>query len=238
VLLFLAALFSSSAAGAEPSENVIVFVGDSITAGTGMPEPVGPAFPELLAQRVEGSVENLGCGGTSALDWNPRSELAYPPCQSTWRHYQDLVKPRLPATIVGVLLGTSDAGGYAEVDHAPVSRENYGRAITDLVRQLLRDGAGSILLMTPPHNYGAEDDEVDSRLRSYRDEILRVCDATPKDDIHCGPDLYTELGRQFFVDRNFHPNGKAHAWIADEILAWCRALPDGKRCVPTEDEPD
>jgi lysophospholipase L1-like esterase len=217
-------------AEAEPPEHVLLLIGDSITLGAKMGEPVGPAFPELLARRVAGSVQNLGCGGTSALDWLPYSELSAPPCRSTWWHYRDLVKPELPARIVGVLLGTNDATGFGEVDHAPVSAERYGWAITVLSGRLLSDGAGSVLLMTPPHNHVTPEEEVDLRLRSYRDEIVRICDASREDDVHCGPDLYTALGPEFFANGNLHPNGAAHAWIADQILAWCSARPPAERC--------
>ncbi|MEN8160003.1 MAG: SGNH/GDSL hydrolase family protein, partial [Myxococcota bacterium] len=115
---------------------MLLIVGDSIALGTNMSEPVGPAFPELLARRITGSVQGLGCAGTTALDWHPHSKLAVPECRSTLQHYRDLVTPELPARVVGVLLGTNDATGFLEPDHLPVSAEQYRWAITHLSSRL------------------------------------------------------------------------------------------------------
>ena len=65
-MLVLAAL--PAAASATPLR--LVLVGDSITAGQ-VSAPKGPPYAELVAEALGPAFEivNLGCGGTSSLDW-------------------------------------------------------------------------------------------------------------------------------------------------------------------------
>jgi lysophospholipase L1-like esterase len=201
----------------------LVLLGDSITNHS-VSGPPGPSFATLLAAELgDGyAVRNIACDGSSALDWSPRlgvaqcgADLALPSL------YLARARPKLPADLVAVLLGTNDATGAFEP--APVEPRAYGAAIAELASALLADGAARVMLMTPPPIPSLP--RATLRLSLYRREIFAICSA-PDDAILCGPDVFTLLGDADFAPNDVHPNAQGHARIAAALLDAVRAVPE------------
>lgn len=211
--LALAVLSLPALAAAAPIS--VVLIGDSITAGV-VSEPVGPPYVALLADSLGAgyAVSSIGCGGSSSIDWTISQGDVF--CASTEFRlpniYEALAVPLLPADFVAILLGTNDALGYFEPE--PVSADAYRAAIEEIAGNLLADGAGQVLLMTPPPNF--RNLFTNHLLGEYRDEILAACDA-PEDAVLCGPDLYSLLTPSDFELDDIHPNGAGHQKIADAL---------------------
>jgi lysophospholipase L1-like esterase len=210
LLALLAIVWLPAAARALPIP--VVLIGDSITAGQ-MSMPVGPSYASLLAASLGSGfqVSNIGCGGTSSLDWT----LSQPgaicgPMLVGPNLYEGLARPLMPASFVSVLLGTNDALGFFEP--APVPPERYRDAIAELTSNLLADGAGHVLLMTPPPNFVHP---LMDTLGAYRGHILELC-GTPDDAVLCGPDVFSLLGPLDF-GLDIHPNAFGHQKIADAL---------------------
>ena len=192
----------------------IVLLGDSITAGT-TSAPTGPPYATLLADSLGPgfTVTNLGCGGTTSLDWAPSGGSVW--CGGTVERpnlYQALAEPQLPADLVTILLGTNDAIGFDESTR--VAPSVYASAIADLTHHLLADGAAQVMLMTPPPNFGGR--FAAPSLARYRASIIALC-GRPGDAVVCGPDVYTLLDPSDFADRDVHPNESGEAKIAEAL---------------------
>jgi lysophospholipase L1-like esterase len=117
----------------DPGRNVIVFFGDSITSGHGLPLPL--TFPHRLGETLGVSVRNAGisgdltAGGLARLD---RDVLAH--------------RPKL----VVVELGVNDA----------FRRLPSAQAVGNLraiVRRIRQDGAGVLLVHIDPRPLGPDD---------------------------------------------------------------------------------
>jgi lysophospholipase L1-like esterase len=193
----------------------VVLLGDSITAGA-TSEPTGPPYATLLADSLGPgfTVTNLGCGGTSSVDWTPSSGSAF--CGGTVERpnlYEGLAAPQLPADLVTILLGTNDAIGFEESER--VDPSVYTVAIAELSGRLLADGAAKVMLMTPPPNFSGRG-AARTLLARYRNAIIALC-GSPGDAVVCGPDVYALLEPEDFADRNIHPNASGEAKIADAL---------------------
>lgn len=199
----------------------VVLLGDSITAG-GVSEPVGPSYAELLAESLgpDFRVVNVGCGGTTSLDWTTSrgSAVCGTAGMTPPNVYEARARAALPADLVTVLLGTNDAIGLLEA--GPVKPTAYREAIAEIASNLLRDGAARVMLLTPPPNRGNV--YAHSLVMGYRREIHKLCDG-PDDAILCGPDLLELLGPDDLGDR-IHPNGPGNAKIAGALRDAIRAL--------------
>ncbi len=197
----------------------VVLVGDSITEGQ-LSGVGGVPYGELVRDGLGAAwdVQGIGCGGASSLDWTLPFGNAI--CGGQWWSptvYEARALPLLPADVVTVMLGTNDSTGFFEP--SPTDAANYRLAIDDLVGNLLADGAGTVMLMTPPPQCpGASMD----RITDYRDEILDLCITTP--GVVCGPDVYSLLGPGDFDGCDVHPNAAGHAALADALIAALRAL--------------
>jgi lysophospholipase L1-like esterase len=110
---------------------------------------------------------------------------------------------------VTVLLGTNDALGYFELE--PTPPEIYRTAIGELAANLLADGAGRVLLLTPTPLF--EYPDLEALLQGYREAIFELCGA-PGDALLCGPDAWALLGRDDFAAGDVHPNAFGHAKLA------------------------
>ena len=198
----------------------VVLIGDSITEGV-ISEPVGPSYAALLAESLGPGFEvvNLGCGGTSSLDWTrSRGGVLCGTRRAEPNLYEALARPRLPADLVTILLGTNDAMGFSEEQR--IEPAAFRAAIEELVKDLRSDGARQILLMTPPPHYPHFGTQ--RRVFDYRSQIQSLCGA-PDDAVLCGPDIFALLQPDDFQDGNVHPNAYGQAKIAsalhDAILA-------------------
>lgn len=192
----------------------VVLLGDSITFGL-VSEPIGPSYAELLADSLGSDFEvtNIGCGGTSSLDWTRSRGDAI--CGGVGFVLPDLYEgralPTLPADLVTIMLGTNDAIGFFEPGIVAVA--DYRAAILEIATSLLLDGADQVMLMTPPPNFVSALPE--SFLVQYRAQVLDICGA-PGDAILCGPDVYVLLGPSDFGN-SIHPNGAGNAKIASAL---------------------
>lgn len=203
----------------EPEIRVLL-IGDSITAGL-VSAPKGPPYATLVAQRLapEFEIVNLGCGGTSSLDWTRSRGAVLCGGEFTVPNiYERRVLPALPADIVTVMLGTNDSQGIQEETRVPV--EDYEAALREICTDLLADGAGRVMLIGPPlviHKVQAM-----LRLVAYGDALRRVCEEM--DRVVCGPDVRMLLDRQDFAIGNIHPNRMGHVKIADALVEALRAF--------------
>lgn len=219
IALLTTALAITPAGVASAAPISLLLLGDSITQGT-TSEPTGPSFATLLTDSLGAGFEvtNIGCGGASARDWSPTSGdsicggLSDPILSANL--YPALAEPNLPADLVMILLGTNDAIGFLEP--APPTSAEYRSALDELVTQILFDGAGAVLLATPPPNFAIP--LTMPLLLSYAEEIFDLCGAAG-DAIHCGPDVLSLLEPEDFEDGQIHPNASGHAKIADAMYA-------------------
>lgn len=197
----------------------VVLLGDSITQGISS-EPIGPSYASLLSDSLGAgfAVTNLGCGGTSSRDWSPSAGISVcvglPDPNLPTNLYHALAAPNLPADLVVILLGTNDATGAFEP--APLTAAEYRAAMEELVTQLLFDGAGEVMLATPPPNFAMP--ETAPTLLAYAAEISALC-GTAGDAVLCGPDLLHLLQPEDFEAGQIHPNASGHAKIADAMVA-------------------
>jgi lysophospholipase L1-like esterase len=203
------------ALSSEPQALIVVTVGDSITAGA-LSDPMGPSYPDILGEVYD--VVNIGCGGTTSRDWSPDAAGAFPWCGDVQfaPPYADQLMPLLPADVVTVLLGTNDALGFYEP--APIPVEDYALLMESLVLAALADGADKVIVMAPPQ-FPDNDGPENVHIEGYRSAVRELC--TPGgDNIICGPDWGELLDPdEHFGAGNFHPNGPAHALIAEELIA-------------------
>jgi len=193
----------------------VVLLGDSITAGY-VSAPAGPDFATLLAGSLGAGFEvvNIGCPGASSLDWSPSAGDSYcPPLPAQLPNlYTALAATNLPADLVVVVLGTNDATGWLEPQ--PLTAQTYRNAIDELVAGLLADGAGQVMLATPPPNFDSPPALL--LLAEYAVEIQALCGAQG-DDVLCGPDLLNLLEAGDFAPGDVHPNALGHATIATAL---------------------
>jgi lysophospholipase L1-like esterase len=222
-----AALIGALACGVEaPAPDVprirVLLIGDSITAGL-VSEPMGPPYAELLQQRLGERFEvlNLGCGGSSSLDWTrSRGAVMCGGRPSTPNLYESRVQPQMPAAFATVLLGTNDSQGIREDRRIPT--EEYGAALREIATNLLEDGVERVLLLGPPlvpHKVAAM-----MRLAAYGKAVEVICQEDPR--LVCGPDVRYLLYGEDFETGNMHPNGPGHVKIADALAEALLALAD------------
>jgi lysophospholipase L1-like esterase len=218
------ALHAGLATRAEAAPIRVVLLGDSITAGY-VSAPVGPAFATLLAGSLGAGFEvvNIGCPGASSLDWSPGvGDSLCPPLPAQLPNlYAALAATSLPADLVVVLLGTNDAIGLGEPE--PLGAQTYHDAIDELVGGLLGDGAGRVMLATPPPNFASPPAQL--LLAAYAGEIVGLCGA-PGDAVLCGPDLLSLLEVGDFASGDVHPNAAGHAKIAAALHESIVAVPE------------
>jgi acyl-CoA thioesterase-1 len=176
----------------------IVFLGDSISAGYGLPE--SQAFPALVerALRDEGlavEVSNAGvsgdtsAGGLSRIDWVMRGE----------------------PDVVVVELGGNDA-----LRGQPL--ENTERNLREIVRRARLDGAAVLLLgMDVPTNYGPE----------YAGGFAELYPRIAADlDVAFVPGFVREVGldRTLMQPDGLHPTAEGHRRLAATLLDPLREL--------------
>jgi lysophospholipase L1-like esterase len=205
----------------EPGPRIrVVLVGDSITAGT-VSRPKGPSYAQLLQRQLGPAFEvvNLGCGGSSSLDWTRSRGSLYCGGKVTRPSLYDArVRPALPAQFATVLLGTNDSQGFKEARRLPA--DEYVAALREIATNLLDDGAERVVLLGPPlvvHKVNAM-----LRLVAYGDAVRAVCDENPR--VLCGPNVRYLLTSDDFARGNVHPNGPGHAKIAAALAEFLLAL--------------
>ncbi len=199
----------------------ILMIGDSITEGVQSnpsAEPYTTVAAKMLGKGF--TVTQVGCGGATTWDWSSLGGVTL--CGGQFwdlNVYEARARPNLPADVVTVMLGTNDATGFFEP--APISPDKYRDNLANLVTNLLKDGAGQVMLMPPPPMCESTKTEVVMRLEAYRTIVGTMC--STRKGVVCGPDVYTLLNEDDFQGCDVHPNGLGHLTlgiaIATKILA-------------------
>jgi lysophospholipase L1-like esterase len=211
-------LLALIACGGEPAEPAaprtrVLLVGDSITAGL-VSEPTGPSYAEILTDRLGDRFEivNLGCGGSSSLDWTRSRGVETCAGRPTKPSLYDArVVPAMPAEIACVMLGTNDARGVHE--KMWITPDEYEAAIREIATNLLDDGAGTVLLLGPP--LALQRVQAMLRIFGYGKALASICEEMPR--VRCGPDVSHLLTQDDYESGNVHPNGSGHAKIAEAL---------------------
>ena len=199
LLLAIASALSLSAA--DLRERVVVFFGDSLTAGYGLDDPASQAYPALIQQKLTAAglrwrVVNAGLsgettsGGARRVDWILRQ----------------------PIDIFVLALGAND--GLRGID-VSVSRTNLQRII-DRVRE--KNPSAQIVLagMMMPPTLGAD----------YTREFAAIYPAlAEKNRATLIPFLLEGVGGVAALNQGdqIHPNPAGHAIIADTV--WSQLQP-------------
>jgi acyl-CoA thioesterase-1 len=199
LLLAIASALSLSAA--DLRERVVVFFGDSLTAGYGLDDPASQAYPALIQQKLTAAglrwrVVNAGLsgettsGGARRVDWILRQ----------------------PIDIFVLALGAND--GLRGID-VSVSRTNLQRII-DRVRE--KNPSAQIVLagMMMPPTLGAD----------YTREFAAIYPAlAEKNRATLIPFLLERVGGVAALNQGdqIHPNPAGHAIIADTV--WSQLQP-------------
>lgn len=198
----------------------ILMIGDSITEGVQSSPSTVPYTAVAASVLGKGfTVTQVGCSGATTWDWSLFGGSTLCGGRS-WAPnvYETRARPNLPADVVTVMLGTNDATGFFEP--APIPPDEYRDNLANLVTNLLKDGAGQVMLMPPPPMCESTDADVVARLEAYRTIVASMC--SKREGVVCGPDVYTLLNKDDFQDCNVHPNGFGHLTlgraIAERIL--------------------
>ena len=183
----------------------VLFVGDSITVGTGA-DP-GQGYVDLLASaNPEWDVINAGCGGATTRDWVLPKPPDAPESCAFRGAFELLAEPYVDAEVVHILLGTNDSTGFFESE--PVGPDEYASNIETLALRFAGDVFVSIPLPFPD-----PDDIAQARLDLYALELIELAESL---------NAPFRLGADFsLLDRalldGVHPTNDGHAWMADQL---------------------
>ena len=193
-------LMAARASGSDP--HTIVFFGDSLTAGYGLPDPSSEAYPALIQQKID----------EAGLPWRTVNAGLSGETTSAGLRRVDWIL-RQPVNIFVLALGAND--GLRGIDPA-VSRENLEK-IVDRVRA--KNPKVKIVLagMQIPPAMGQE----------FSREFERVFpEVAEKTEATLVPFLLEGVGGR--VDLNqpdrIHPTAKGHVLIAETVWKVLRPL--------------
>jgi acyl-CoA thioesterase-1 len=189
----LAVLFGTLLNAAAPAPKIVLFLGDSLTAGYGI-EPAG-AFPALIQAKIDarrwnikvinaGQSGDTSAGGLSRLDW--------------------LLKNRVDALVLE--LGANDGLRGLSID---VTQKNL-QAIIDRSRKRFPQIRVVIAGMKVPPNMGRE---FESRFETMFRELAR------KNNAALIPFILEGVGgvRELNLPDGIHPTDAGHRIVADRV---------------------
>ncbi len=187
----------------------IVFVGDSLTKPGPLGIVSGPIFVDIL-RAVLPTVEivNRGAGGTTLVQWD----------DNLWDLF---AAPEMPTTDLAIImLGTNDAAGV----FLPVA--DYGSRMEGLAIRALSEGAGGVMLMTPPSSStGSLQTPESILLEGYRDEIIRITSQVA--GVELGPDLWSLLEHpNHFKPDGVHLSNLGHELVASALIESMVVVPE------------
>ncbi|MEC5144738.1 SGNH-hydro domain-containing protein [Chitinophaga sp. 180180018-2] len=131
----------------------IIFIGNSITQGAGLPHPLQEAPPVRAAEWLKQAMpavtfdfSNQGVSGSTTVDFLPATNRLF----NNVIKAADVFKQTKDATLVfSMVLGTNDSA-IEGPNGAPVSPENYRTNVTTIVDKLLAAYPGCIVILHHP----------------------------------------------------------------------------------------
>lgn len=218
----------------ELTNKKIAFLGDSITEGVGVADPVN-----LYWRRVEALTGarsyGYGIGGTRIAPQRT------PSLQPRWdRYFGSRIADMIPdADIVVVFGGTNDFGhGDAALgDPRAPQPDTFCDALHQLLRELIeRYPQAQLVLMTPLHRltenvnvaYNESGIRSEHTLEDYVDAITTVAAfyGVPVLDLFrtSGLQPAVPVARELYMPDGLHPNDAGHARIAERLIGFLGAL--------------
>jgi lysophospholipase L1-like esterase len=134
----------------------VVYIGDSITEGAGLPDPASQAPPVICTdllrtdfRGVEFFSSNQGRSGRSTADVLPTSSQEFEDVEKATKE----LKAEHPGQIVfSIMLGTNDSAESGPTG-SPISPDKYGENLRRIISQLLIDFPNSIVVLHRPTWY-------------------------------------------------------------------------------------
>lgn len=152
-MMLLACLGLWRANAQENNQVNLVFIGNSITYGAGLENPVREAPPVRTAiylgkQPFIGTVRysNQGVSGSTTVDFLPEKDLLYPKVVAAADQFADEDWATL---VFSIMLGTNDSAEKGP-NGSPVSPEQYRRNMQTIIDSLLDRYTGSIVVVHRP----------------------------------------------------------------------------------------
>lgn len=155
----------------------VVFLGDSITEGGGVPNPSAEATPIVVEKILKANkqlsfvgIANLGFSGHTTVDFLPETNTDFPKAVKTATVF---AKDKDAALVFSILLGTNDSAIFGP-NGAPVSADNYKRNLKTIIEGLLKEFPDAKFVLQYPlwyspntHNNSGYLKEGLQRLESY-----------------------------------------------------------------------
>jgi lysophospholipase L1-like esterase len=243
LLLITVLLLSSFTLFKDKRDLNIVFIGDSITYGAGLPDRGNQAPPVICANYLKkqsyiGSVDisNQGHSGYTTLDWLPGTR-AFTNAETAARAFTN----QQAQLLFSIKIGTNDSA-IKGTHGAPVAVEDYKTNLKAIIDQLLKDFPGCKVIIEHPiwyspntYNGTAYLQEGLTRLQTYIpviDQLVKSYKATNPKQVFVGDtkafnyfkdnatsDLQPEQGKQgiFYL----HPNPKGAITLGE---FWGKAI--------------
>ena len=159
----------------------IVFIGNSITHGSGLPDPATQAPPVIAAQQLReikgaGTIQmtNVGKSGSTTLDWLPKNNKLFPTAEKAADAY---AKDSTATLLFSLVLGTNDSA-IKGPHGAPVAPDDYHSNLMSIADRLLTEYPGCKLIIQYPTWYSENTYNTSKylkeglqRLQSYFPEI-------------------------------------------------------------------
>lgn len=127
----------------------IVFIGNSITHGSGLKDPANEAPPNetvkyLAMQAGAGNVDfsNQGYGGRTTVDFLPATAKEFIKVEAAAKAFAD----KNAQLVFSMILGTNDSA-ITGPHGAPVSKEDYETNLHTIIDQLLKDFPGCKIVL-------------------------------------------------------------------------------------------
>ncbi|MDP4240146.1 MAG: GDSL-type esterase/lipase family protein [Bacteroidota bacterium] len=178
---FMLILFGTIQAKKTVSEFNIVFIGNSITHGAGLQDPINQAPPArtvnyLNKRHYKVNFINCGVSGSTTVDILPVSKNLFPQIILA---ADSLSKTGLPL-LFSIMIGTNDSAIKGPTG-SPVSPDNYRKNVLAIIDSLLNRYPGSHVILNRPiwyspntHNGALYLAEGLARLQRYTPEILSI----------------------------------------------------------------
>jgi len=120
----------------------LVFIGNSITHGSGLPDPLTQAPPVIAGQRLREmkgvgrvQINNVGRSGSTTVDWLPANQKLFLNAELAAAQFAADSTAQL---IFSIVLGTNDSA-IKGPHGAPVSPENYHANLIAITDRLLTE---------------------------------------------------------------------------------------------------